>query len=55
MIGKKLNKCSCRKILYECLDKNGKRIGVTHISDEDDEYHCKYFSPSFNIIEFNTN
>jgi len=41
--------CSCGRPLMPCYDINGKRIGVTHTSD-DDIWHVEYWQTE-KIIE----
>lgn len=36
--------CACGAPLYPVLDKNGKRIGVTHETLEDEDYHFQFFA-----------
>ena len=43
MRGKELDKCSCGRVLYECLTDEGARIGVTH-TPEDEDYHMQFWS-----------
>jgi len=35
--------CSCGQPLIPCFDKDGKRIGVTHTT-EDEDIHLEYWS-----------
>ena len=35
--------CSCGKYLIPCINKDGKRIGVTH-TIEDEEWHLDFWS-----------
>ena len=39
-----LGLCGCGQLLYPSLDEAGNRRGVTHLTAEEDEYHCLYFS-----------
>ena len=36
--------CGCGKVLSPLFNAEGKRIGVTHKSVEDDDWHNAYFS-----------
>ncbi|WP_353166720.1 hypothetical protein [Empedobacter brevis] len=46
--------CGCGKPLYAVFNENGKRIGVTHQS-EDEDYHFKYYSTSEIMKRINSN
>ena len=37
-IGKRLHRCHCGNFLYECLNKDEKRIGTTHLTSKDEDY-----------------
>lgn len=41
---KELPLCFCGKPLEPVLDDSGKRIGVTHLTIEDEEHHSELFS-----------
>ncbi|WP_312698188.1 hypothetical protein [Sphingobacterium mizutaii] len=36
--------CSCGRMLIPIYDKNGKRIGVTHETIEDEDYHLNFWT-----------
>ena len=36
--------CACGAPLYPVLNENGERIGVTHETLEDDDYHFQFFA-----------
>ncbi len=36
--------CPCGYILVPYYNKDGKRTGVTHRTDEEDIHHCEYFA-----------
>ena len=36
--------CACGAPLYPVLDDKGNRVGVTHETVEDDDYHFKFFA-----------
>ena len=39
-----VGKCDCGKPLIACLNSKGERIGVTHATPEDEDWHLTYWS-----------
>lgn len=39
--------CGCGRILRPALNEQGVRIGVEHLTLEDDDWHCAYFAGIF--------
>lgn len=35
--------CGCGRVLYVCYDESGKRIGVTHLEQDDTDHHELYW------------